>query len=356
MSAEYPNPLPNEGESTKPPVTVETIAPDGIGYGDGSISRTERLRRGDLTPEIDKKASEAARNPQCLVPVSEDENGVRYPFDICSDGRCTSCIEKIVDGKVEQVDLEEGPRYLYKLLGGGLVMATAGRIGNGAKYDELMDYLFSTEEILDVNQINFGLHTSTHKHEGQSGCGAIDNFPVVLQNVVKYKQQIEGTLKALFGQESSSLLFQESLNSIFDEYETIVSDADYQEKIKNYRGEDVVGNVAKKGYIVKELDGDHNEVRVVFNIDVDGYTIDQSFVRKETDDRAQVFVVDVPRMKEIVDDLFDEPEQKTKALLSMMAYSLATVATLTDGSLPVDKVYKKYPTASAVNFKNSKKS
>ena len=41
--------------------------------------------------------------------------------------------------------------------------------------------------------------------------------------------------------------------------------------------------------------------------------------------------------------------------MGMMIYSLATAATLTDGTLPVDKIYAKYPCPSADVFKSHKK-
>ena len=49
------------GENQPPEVIVETIAPEGLGYGEGGISVQARLTEGTLSPETIDKAAAVAK-------------------------------------------------------------------------------------------------------------------------------------------------------------------------------------------------------------------------------------------------------------------------------------------------------
>jgi hypothetical protein len=88
------------------------------------------------------------------------------------------------------------------------------------------------------------------------------------------------------------------------------------------------------GKIVKELKGQHKEVRVVINT-VENYTINQAKIREVSEDTAQVFAVDEWRLKQLSDKMYDTEEQQSLAYFGMLIYTLATAGTLTPGDLKV---------------------
>ncbi len=75
--------------------------------------------------------------------------------------------------------------------------------------------------------------------------------------------------------------------------------------------------------------------------------MNQGKIRRATDDRAQVFAVDEWRLRQIADKLYDIDEEREKAYLSMLVYTIATSATLTPGDLPVFVVSKKTETVAS---------
>ena len=80
------------------------------------------------------------------------------------------------------------------------------------------------------------------------------------------------------------------------------------------------------------------ESRIVLNT-VRGFTVDQSFVRSYTNNKAQVFAVDTWRLEDIANSLYEGDEQaQHKALHSELVYTLGVAAVLTDGKLPVDLI------------------
>ncbi len=68
---------------------------------------------------------------------------------------------------------------------------------------------------------------------------------------------------------------------------------------------------------------------------VDGKTINQAAIREVSGGKAQVFAVDVWRLKSISERLYGSAEDQGKAFASMIVYTLATAAILTKGNLPV---------------------
>jgi hypothetical protein len=67
-------------------------------------------------------------------------------------------------------------------------------------------------------------------------------------------------------------------------------------------------------------------------------TVNQKLIREITDDKAQIFAVDVWRMQDIAGKLYDDRAAHQRAFLSELIYTLATAAVLTKGDLPVDVV------------------
>ena len=331
------------GENQPPEVIVETIAPEGLGYGEGGISVQARLTEGSLSPETIDKVAQASKSSEATVAVSD------VSYDTCPDGRCASCIQRIEDGQVIE---SKDPTYCYKVFGGGVTMGMSGSVANGKEKGNGVFVAFTNAvSRFKQKKIDFGVHSSNHAGGEKSDCGAIDNAPKIYVNTLKYRKQITATMGAVFGPNAEEEQYKKDLDEVYGNIEDFVTDNGF--KKENYSGADVVGMIAEDGYPVKVLADNHLEVRVRVNVDVDDYTTDQQFIRTKTGEEAQIFAVDVPRMKELADLDYDDVPEKRKAFLGMMVYSLATAATLTAGDLPVDKVYKKYPNPAPI-FKSEK--
>lgn len=333
----------NERSERMDDVKVEVIAPNGLGYGEGPISVEKRLESGALDEETIAKTEQASLSPKANIRIS------KVKYDTCIDGRCATCIQRLEGSSVIE---ESDPTFCYKVAGGGVTMGAIGDIATRRDRQGGVKARFkSAIQLLKEKGIGFGVHSSNHGNTEKSDCGAIDKAPLILMNSVKYRFQILSTLEALFGEYAFTDQFKKDYDSVYENFDSFLNSDGF--KNENYCGADVVGVVAQEGYPVKVLADDHLEIRIRINVDVDNFTTNQAYIRGQTGDRAQVFGVDIPRMKEIADLGWQDLADKRKAFLGMIIYNLATATTLTDGSLPVDKVYKKYANPKPI-FKSQK--
>ncbi len=303
-----------------PELDITKVA-DGLGFGAGSISNTERR---DVTPEVRREVEQLISSPDVLVRVDKDKSGNMLDDDGCGDGRW---VRRIFEGVVQRFK----SLNRTKVFGGGATMATASLIGLGKATGNTLRQTFSAGmSLLKEKQIGYGGHTDTQAHGDNCGCGAIDKAPVIVANAVRFEENIRDSL-ALLEVDSTGL------EDVFDAY------SDYTEEIKDqlYKGKDVIDEIKADNRIVKELTDDHKEMYIVLNM-VEGFTVDQKKVRAVSGGKVQVFAVDVWRVKQLADRMYDgEPEDiRHKAFLSELVYTLATAATLTKGDLPVYAVKK----------------
>ncbi|HYF97117.1 MAG TPA: hypothetical protein VD947_03720 [Patescibacteria group bacterium] len=300
----------------------EVIAPEGLGFGEGSISVVARLEDPEdpLTPQIMGKVDEILTGKKALVPKETDDDG-------CPDGRGVGRILKGLTFINESF-------HRAKVFGGGLTMGVSARIGLGQAKTGLKKLFKSESKELRNAGLDYGAHTAAGAPDNKSGCGAIDESPVIVGNVPNYREDIKATVGGL-----SVILEENDVNTdeiyvdeVIDNYEG------YKENYivdENYAGKEVMEEVVLEDEkVVKELEGPHLEVAIAINT-VKDMTVDQELIRSETDGIAQVFVVDLWRIVEIADKRYKDPQERSKAVISMLAYSLSTAATLTDGTLPV---------------------
>jgi hypothetical protein len=147
----------------------------------------------------------------------------------------------------------------------------------------------------------------------------------VLQNIVKYQQQIMGTLLALD-------INTGGIDEIMDSYRKY---AEFEATDTAYAGRLVADEIIDTGVVVKDLGDDHREMYIILN-NVEGMTINQEYVRTVSEGEAQVFGVDVWRMQDVARRAFPgDPVTAHKAFLSELVYTLSVAATLTSGDLPV---------------------
>lgn len=320
----------DERERMHVAVQVETIhLTEGLGFGDGAISvaeRTEEDHEHHIEPEVLRLVDTAVNSDEILVPVDEGDDGQILEDDGCGDGRGVDSNDGSIFKKIgDRVESMRRSLNRYKAFGGGATMATASQIGRGeAKGQSLLEVFKSGIRTLKSHRISFGAHTDTHAHGPNCGCGAIDKSPEILQNVVKYRDRIT---------EAAGLLAPDTtgLDEVMDNM------TEYADEIKDqeFAGQEVMGAIVDQGKVVKRLEGPHLEVAIVINT-VEGHTVNQDYVRRVTQGRAQVFAVDVPRLTQLAERMNPEdPVAQRQAFLSMLVYTLGTAATLTKGDLPV---------------------
>lgn len=315
---------PEVSEQDKPlEYKVTCIAPTGLGFGEGSISTKNWLENGDdpLTDEVVGMVDEIITQGDILVPVETDDDG-------CGDGRPAGRVMKGMEFVGQSFNRA-------KTFGGGLTMGVAARLGLGDAKTSIKQLFEAESDEFKKAHINYGAHTGRHAPESKSGCGAIDEAPAIVENVSKYSDSIAQTLGALSGLLDEHGVDASEVNS----KEVLNNYAFYTQEHSNqsYSGKAVIEDVIlEDDKVVKELENEHREVAIVINT-VDGMTVDQGLIRSVTNDVAQVFAIDIPKKINIANKRYNAEDTgvKSRAILSMLAYTLATAATLTDGSLPV---------------------
>ncbi len=288
---------------------------DGLGFGEGSISGADQ---GEISADMRALVEGIITSKKILTPVDQDKDGYLLEDDGCGDGRG---VKRIFEGTIERFKSLNRP----KVFGGSPAMAVAIVIGTGQAPEMSLQETFSNSiSELKKKMIGFGGHTDTHAHGDNCGCGAIDKAPATITSTVKYQKQIWDSISAL-GVDTTGL---DEVLASFGEYASHVTD-------QPYSGRAVMEEIVDSGKVVKQLDDDHKEKYIVLNT-VPGFTINQERIRHISDDKIQVFGVDVWRMQELAAKFYpDNPELQHKALLSELVYTLGVAAILTKGDLPV---------------------
>lgn len=289
---------------------VSLVAPDGLGFGEGSISA--EAVEGSIKAIVAEAIT--ADTDQIIVDVEAGDDG-------CGDGRDVAHV-------YDNTRSYERSLHRSKVFGGSAVMASSALIGLGEAQgdDKLNDVFKSGIGLLMERGIDFGAHTDNHAHGENCGCGAIDKAPEILKNIAVYREEITSVINVLTGGDYNK----EHLDEVMDAF------VQYGAKIdpEDYSGKQVKDEIVGKGKIIKELDGGHKEIFIIINT-IYGKTVDQSHIRELTKDSAQVFAVDLWRVEDIARQSFDGAEAQSKAKMSMLAYTLGTAGTLTTGDLPV---------------------
>lgn len=303
----------NDGERDRnvPDLTITKVS-DGLGFGEGTISRHEL--EGEVGDGAFAQAEAAIVSQDILVPIGEVE-GVPVEDDGCGDGREVAVVFK--GSEVKQHSLDR-----YKVFGGGVAMTAATRIGLGlARGRSLEQTMYDAMDQMDDAEVDYGAHTADHvkNPDTDSGCGAIDNAPAEVEYVAAHPDKIREGIAAL-GADATGL------DDILDNF------AAYAAEVKDqpYAGRTVIDEVVRRGKVVKQLRGSHKEGDLVIS-DVEGFTVNQKLVRDATGGKLDVFVTDKPRLVEIADKQYTEAETKQRALLSELVFTLAVSAVLTPG-------------------------
>lgn len=317
---------------------VEVLAPNGLGFGEGTISVQEQLRRGELDSESLDAAIEIVRtDDEVFVPVDSEAND-----DGCGDGRGTLRVYKLLDPLTGHIQEFKRSLRRAKLFGGGLVAAASmWRAVDGSPHTKTLkgDRAFMQEE-LRARGISYGAHTDDHAEGENCGCGAIDKYEAISSNVLTYKTEIVSTLQVLYGEGFDDNA--EAISKAYDVYGNL--DARYFEGVT---GKATMSDIEKDGAIIKQLQGGHLEDMVVIN-DIEGTTLDQEKLREKLVEKGlspniQAFVIDAWRGRmyaDVVADIaehkgYDRDEAYKVAYADFLIRTLAVSGTLTRGDQPV---------------------
>lgn len=327
-------PVVTEYELAGREIRVEQIS-DGLGFGEGSISRLAIESAAD--PMLPYLMHAALTHRDLLRPISVYETGPKQGHmledDGCGDGRRTDLI--LVGGELRYRSLHRA-----KVFGGGLAMASASRIALGHAVDHTLNDIFiSSAVLLDDRGMDYGGHTVTASREDApapvledhihiSGCGCLDKFPESAgatathhENIAKVAGSLAAKLAGLQPQGSDGA----SMPDMFANFDTAATT-----DRAGYSGGAVIRGMLQRGKVVKALGGVHQETDVVLNY-VEDYTADQGLVRDMTGQAGQIFSVDVWRIDRLARGLYDEPAQQRRAAIGMLAFTLGVSATLTKG-------------------------
>ena len=293
----------------------------GFGYGSGTISRSTQLQTGELTQEADENGSEYIQyNQNAFIPIDSEATD-----DGCGDGRVASKIYQVItDNDGRHVVEYKTSLNRAKVFGGGIVMTQAALMATGREKFKDTDELFAVAtSVLRDKNIQFGAHTDTHAKGDNCGCGAIDKMPTILANITRYESQIQQTLQQLLGEDYNA----EAFAAVITNFGT----AFQQMSFDSYSGAKTMEKILESGAVVKQLNGDHQEDFVVLNF-AEGTTFNQRDFFEYTENQSQAFCVDAWRLQKYADAVSADQAEQTKALYGMLIYTLATSATLTDGS------------------------
>lgn len=324
---------------------VELIAPDGLGFGEGGISVKNQIETGILTEEVPRHIYELLMNdPEAFKPIEAADDG-------CGDGRPWHKIIRMVpDGNGgRKIESYNKSRLRAKVFGGGLVVASSmwrtisGAPENGETVGK--DREFIAKE-LEARGFSHGAHSDDHTSGDNCGCGAIDNYPGITANTLKYRQEITGALEAIYGED-----FEDNLGAIEATFKTYRALAGAESYFADADGKRSMEQILESGAVVKELSGRHIEETIVIN-DVRGTTLDQQYFTQEVKNAStekprivQAFSVDIWRGREIADIVTgivleqhpdrDADEVRKLAYADFLIRTLAVAGTLTAGDLPV---------------------
>lgn len=286
----------------------------GFGYGSGNISRQKRLEDGTLTAEVESIAIEYVTGDKAFLPIEADDTG-------CGDGRRCA---KIMQLQGEDLVVYKKSLRRAKVFGGDLLTSAVSILSSGGQNFNASQELFKTASDLLISKgILYGAHTDEHASGQDCGCGAIDKFPIILANIVRYDNEIKTTLRSLMGDSFDEDAYVDAKGNLQHALETI--------DFSKYSGKDTMGDIIKSGAVVKELSGSHREILTVINTQPNT-TLNQAELCRLTNDEAQAFCVDLWRLQSTSNAFAEAPDKMTKTLFGNIIMTASVSATLTDGS------------------------
>ncbi len=258
----------------------------------------------------------------------------------CVDGRC---IEGYEENREEMKERDLGAQ----VSGGSAGMAVSIRIADGPNAEtDSVDSTFKEDmesissEMAEMG-IEIGGHSDNHAEVGEkTGCGAVDNMPEIVKNMTdaRYATRQKDLVKSVLGKMYDSRVYSEVLGN------AMLLEAEEESYFKDYKH--TVFEIMKKQSknAISKLFGNHNEIAVIVN-NIYGMTFHRDEFSSDNGHEIQSFNYDVWRTMEVVETFINmSPKYKKlseeerdiaakKLLTTRVMYSVATLVTLTDGSL-----------------------
>lgn len=345
---------------------AEVIPAPGVGNPDSPISMAKYLE--GATPENQKKEiavsmHEIIAGGECNVACTHDDDG-------CLDGRCTSEIAVPNGQEFAVVNVEHNKdNERAKLAGGGYTTALAMYVALGeTSASPEGDIVYIADEFAKQG-IHCGAHTGGHGSEdlGKTDCGANDKVKEIMACGTANRDVVAGITAALF-KHSTDLFGQGSMTKALDGWDATQNNTEYFAHSNGVSRLDAIrasilntqdsSGRDEKVAVIKNLKDDHNEIELVVEYE-QGHTFSQTKLRTilqeryptvDAKDLPQVFVLDFWRVQQLAYAVATMPERETgrvrtdseiqdryaTALHAGVAFQVATYATLTDGSLPVN--------------------
>ncbi len=355
-----------ENDKTLTSQLTEVIPAPGVGNPDSPISMAKYLDQA--TPENQRKEiaesmHEIIANGECYVTCTHDDDG-------CLDGRCTSEIAVPNGEGFEVVNVEHNKdNERAKVAGGGYTTSLAMFVAlNEKSASPESDIVYIAEEFAKQG-IHCGAHTGGHGSEdlGKTDCGANDKVREIIACGANNREIVAGVTSALF-KHSTDLYGQGSMNKALNAWTDTQGDDQYFANSNGVSRLDAIrtsilntqdnSGREEKVAVIKNLKDDHNEIELVV-VYGQGQTFSQTKLRNllaerypavDAKDLPQVFVLDFWRVQQLAYAVAVMPERESgrertdqeiqdryaTALHAGVAFQVATYATLTDGSLPVD--------------------
>ncbi len=328
-----------------------------LGYGDPNahISPDRKLRSGELSLEAVEAAAEIIKSGECMAPITKEDDG-------CIDGRQALSLLYPDSGRLVKVDVDNPFKHKRaKVSGGGYITALAMKLALDPHVIDINGDLIGVAEHLTRLGIYCGVHTGGHGDETSCGCGANDNFDAILANLNNYSLQLNQTVRAWWSYCDTSEEYNEVIEKKSnDGVATTLSHKGYfagstgvarfkviMEQIVKTQKQ--LGDTGRPLSVSKHLGGEHNEAFVIVNTVKDRTFSQAAFKEKlqqvfpdlAEEKLPQVFVIDVWRIVQLAHAMAEgrasqdltENEAFQIALHAGLGFQLATLATLTDGSL-----------------------
>lgn len=181
----------------------------------------------------------------------------------------------------------------------------------GDTFQETVDNTF---EVLRGQGQETGGHTDTHAAGEKSGCGANDRLPEIYAKIVTRGDTIRETAEAILGSEIDEKT-----------HELIVQNAAARSDFGT--GAETLATMRRDGAAIETLEGDHNEVLAVINLQRDT-TLDRATIRTEFGDAYQAFNVDAWAFSEAAETIALSENEAAQKLTALVYYNLATAHVL----------------------------
>lgn len=297
-----------------------------------SMDKVETLQRGFALGEaaigtIDPSSRELDidKTQQLERDVQNDRFDVQVPGGVflpcgCIDGRCPH------DGEAFN-PVPNAAGGTLSLLVGELLTTQSNLASTATNSEEALASLiaFLQSQGYD-NQI--GGHTGpAHGSETASGCGANDELPSIMRQIVDKPEVILavlGQLNVPVDKDGAFPAMVEKAKALLDRGGYFKPGKEVSTTLKSASPE---GNCP-------ELQGGHNEVLIRLN-NIEGTTIDRRAIKEAYGDEYQIFNVDVWALMKAAETLSYTKEEAENKFAAMVIYQVATALQLCGSSMRV---------------------